>query len=193
MYRYRIVKEEGNNFLMEELLTHKSKMIQEEDLKGYAAKGLVTNVIVRNNELFKVYDALEAYLPLSSIFMVEGQTYGCVVDEEPFKGATYYKIRVFSDYDGDITHLFYRFVYAELNLRLEKDGSIGYLTKHKDPLEQIRLTVNKKAVQVQGPRGQQGLVPEKDEELVTAITSTNREQYIKAMQEHKKRQQRGQL
>lgn len=173
MYKYRIRGKKENKFQIENLESNKVTIVSNERVYGYAKKGLVTNAVVRNSELFQVKDALETYVRLrDKIWEVSSMT--ALVGGAAVKNGTIYTIRIFDGYGDDITQAVFDFVYVELNLKQDSKGNILYATKTLNPLEDFKEVINTKSYKIQ-----QNLVPEKSE-MVYAITEYN---ISKAMQE----------
>lgn len=157
MYKYRIRGKKENKFQIENLESNKVTIVSDERVYGYAKKGLVTNAVVRNSELFQVKDALETYIKLrDKIWEVASMT--AIVGGVGVKNGTIYTIRLFDGYGEDITQVIFDFVYVELNLKLDGKGNILYAAKTLNPLEDFKTVINLKCQKIQ-----QNLVPEKSE------------------------------
>ncbi len=163
MYKYKIIKQKDNQFIVENLVSHKSSIMSEDKVKLFAKDELLTNVILKNDELFRVKDALETYEALRDQIW-DVASLKALVSEKDSKKGVIYCIRIFDGYGEDITQLVYDFLYSELGLGLDEKGNILYLTPSVDPLWLIKKAINIKCYKVQ-----ENLVPEKAE-MVSIIS-----------------------
>lgn len=163
MYKYRVTGEKDGQFRVLDLLEKDTSILSAEKTKALAAKGMITNVIVRDGEMLKVKDAYTAYQPLREIFLTNSNAKGLVKGEQK-KNSILYTIRLFDDFNRDITQLVYNFLYSELDLEKNQFDSILLSTKSLDPLGIIRDEFNKKCQRVQ-----KYLAVERVDEMMSSI------------------------
>lgn len=162
-YKYRVKKKKAEQYQLENLVSQKATVVSEDELKGYAKKGLVTNAIVREGKLLQVKDALDTYVRLRDQIWEVASMKGLVC-EKSVKNSFCYCIRLFDGYDEDVTLKVFDFIYSELGLKQDEKGNILFFTKGLDPLGDI-----KKAINIKSYRVQQELVPE-DSKMVSVIS-----------------------